>query len=73
MNERHICDHCNHCLKKTVNVDAYWNPGEESTCQHCICCPCYCDECAFNRINRITLAELDAFAYDLHAHLTKAP
>lgn len=24
---------------------------------------------AFNRINRITLAELDAFAYDLHAHL----
>ncbi|MES2049336.1 MAG: MotA/TolQ/ExbB proton channel family protein [Pseudomonadota bacterium] len=26
---------------------------------------------AFNRINRITLAELDAFAYDLHAHLTK--
>lgn len=27
----------------------------------------------FNRINRITLAELDAFAYDLHAHLTKAP
>lgn len=28
---------------------------------------------AFNRINRITLAELDAFAYDLHAHLSKAP
>ena len=26
---------------------------------------------AFNRINKITLAELDAFAYDLHAHLTK--
>ena len=23
---------------------------------------------AFNRINRITLAELDGFAYDLHAH-----
>lgn len=27
---------------------------------------------AFNRINRITFAELDAFAYDLHAHLSKA-
>lgn len=26
---------------------------------------------ALNRINRITLAELDAFAFDLHAHLTK--
>jgi biopolymer transport protein ExbB len=26
---------------------------------------------AFNRINRITLAELDGFAFDLHAHLTK--
>lgn len=24
---------------------------------------------AFNRVNRITLAELDAFAHDLHAHL----
>lgn len=28
---------------------------------------------AFNRINRITLAELDAFAYDLHAHLSAHP
>jgi biopolymer transport protein ExbB len=27
---------------------------------------------AFNRINRITFAELDGFAFDLHAHLTKA-
>ncbi len=26
----------------------------------------------FNRINRITLAELDGFAFDLHAHLCKA-
>ncbi|MFZ6751644.1 MotA/TolQ/ExbB proton channel family protein [Undibacterium sp. Ren11W] len=26
---------------------------------------------AFNRINRITFAELDAFAYDLHAHLSR--
>ena len=26
----------------------------------------------FNRINRITLAELDAFAFDLHAYLTKS-
>lgn len=26
---------------------------------------------ALNRVNRVTLAELDAFAYDLHAHLTK--
>lgn len=26
---------------------------------------------AFNRINRITFAELDGFAFDLHAHLTK--
>ncbi|HEX7636510.1 MAG TPA: MotA/TolQ/ExbB proton channel family protein [Noviherbaspirillum sp.] len=25
---------------------------------------------AFNRVNRITLAELDAFAHDLHAYLT---
>ncbi|MES2106376.1 MAG: MotA/TolQ/ExbB proton channel family protein [Pseudomonadota bacterium] len=25
---------------------------------------------ALNRVNRITTAELDAFAYDLHAHLT---
>ena len=25
---------------------------------------------AFTRVNRITLAELDAFAHDLHAHLT---
>ncbi len=25
---------------------------------------------AFNRVNRVTLAELDAFAHDLHAHLT---
>lgn len=25
---------------------------------------------AFNRVNRLTLAELDAFAHDLHAHLT---
>lgn len=25
---------------------------------------------AFNRVNRITLAELDAFAHDIHAHLT---
>lgn len=28
---------------------------------------------AFNRINRITFAELDGFAFDLHAHLTKSP
>lgn len=27
---------------------------------------------AFNRINRITLAELDGFAYDLHTHLSKS-
>lgn len=27
---------------------------------------------AFNRINRITFAELDGFAYDLHAHLSKS-
>ncbi len=27
---------------------------------------------ALNRVNRITMAELDAFAYDLHAHLSKA-
>lgn len=27
---------------------------------------------AFNRMNRITLTEVDAFAYDLHAHLTKS-
>ena len=27
---------------------------------------------AFNRINRITFAELDGFAFDLHAHLSKA-
>jgi biopolymer transport protein ExbB len=26
----------------------------------------------FNRVNRLTLAELDAFAHDLHAYLTKA-
>ena len=26
-----------------------------------------------HRVNRITLAELDAFAYDLHAHLSKTP
>lgn len=26
---------------------------------------------AFNRINRITFAELDGFAFDLHAHFTK--
>ena len=26
---------------------------------------------AFTRVNRVTLAELDAFAHDLHAHLTK--
>jgi biopolymer transport protein ExbB len=25
----------------------------------------------FNRVNRLTLAELDAFAHDLHAYLTK--
>jgi biopolymer transport protein ExbB len=25
---------------------------------------------AFTRVNRITLSELDAFAHDLHAHLT---
>jgi biopolymer transport protein ExbB len=25
---------------------------------------------AFNRVNRLTLAEVDAFAYDLHAHLS---
>lgn len=25
---------------------------------------------AFTRVNRVTLAELDAFAYDLHAYLT---
>ena len=25
---------------------------------------------AFTRVNRVTLAELDAFAHDLHAHLT---
>ena len=24
----------------------------------------------FNRVNRLTLAELDAFAHDLHAYLT---
>lgn len=27
---------------------------------------------AFNRVNRITFAELDGFAFDLHAHLSKA-
>jgi biopolymer transport protein ExbB len=27
---------------------------------------------AFNRVNRITFAELDGFAFDLHAYLTKA-
>ncbi|MES2071470.1 MAG: MotA/TolQ/ExbB proton channel family protein [Pseudomonadota bacterium] len=26
---------------------------------------------ALNRVNRITMAELDAFAYDLHAHLSR--
>ncbi|MBC3882052.1 MotA/TolQ/ExbB proton channel family protein [Undibacterium sp. LX40W] len=26
---------------------------------------------AFNRVNRITFAELDGFAFDLHAHLSK--
>jgi biopolymer transport protein ExbB len=26
----------------------------------------------FNRINRITMAELDGFAFDLHAHLSKS-
>lgn len=26
---------------------------------------------AFNRVNRITLAELDGFAFDLHAHMSK--
>jgi biopolymer transport protein ExbB len=26
----------------------------------------------FNRVNRLTLSELDAFAHDLHAYLTKA-
>ncbi|HTD04582.1 MotA/TolQ/ExbB proton channel family protein [Undibacterium sp.] len=26
---------------------------------------------ALNRVNRITMAELDAFAYDLHAHMIK--
>jgi biopolymer transport protein ExbB len=26
---------------------------------------------AFNRVNRLTLAELDAFAHDLHAYLVK--
>jgi biopolymer transport protein ExbB len=26
----------------------------------------------FNRVNRLTLSELDAFAYDLHAYLTKS-
>jgi biopolymer transport protein ExbB len=25
----------------------------------------------FNRVNRITLSELDAFAHDLHAYLTR--
>ena len=25
---------------------------------------------AFTRVNRVTLSELDAFAHDLHAHLT---
>jgi biopolymer transport protein ExbB len=25
---------------------------------------------AFTRVNRVTLAELDAFAHDLHAYLT---
>ncbi len=24
----------------------------------------------FNRVNRLTMAELDAFAHDLHAYLT---
>ncbi len=27
----------------------------------------------FNRVNRLTLAELDAFAYDLQAYLTRSP
>ncbi|MFZ6655562.1 MotA/TolQ/ExbB proton channel family protein [Undibacterium sp. TJN19] len=27
----------------------------------------------FNRINRITLAELDGFAFDLHAHMSQSP
>lgn len=27
---------------------------------------------AFNRVNRITFAELDGFAFDLHAHLSKS-
>jgi biopolymer transport protein ExbB len=26
---------------------------------------------AFNRVNRITLAELDGFAHDLHAYFTR--
>jgi biopolymer transport protein ExbB len=28
---------------------------------------------AFTRVSRVTLAELDAFAHDLHAHLTTGP
>jgi biopolymer transport protein ExbB len=58
----------------TVQVDKIAGPVGEAlimtACGLVVAIPAVLAYNAFNRVNRITLAGLDAFAHDLHAHLT---
>ncbi|MBV8666518.1 MAG: MotA/TolQ/ExbB proton channel family protein [Burkholderiaceae bacterium] len=61
-------------LAGTVQIDKVAGPVGESLIMTAlgltVAIPAVLAYNAFTRVNRITLAELDAFAHDLHAHLT---
>lgn len=61
-------------LAGTVQIDKVAGPVGESLIMTAlgltVAIPAVLAYNAFTRINRVTLAELDAFAHDIHAHLT---
>ncbi|MFI4940794.1 MAG: MotA/TolQ/ExbB proton channel family protein [Burkholderiales bacterium] len=61
-------------LAGTVQIDKVAGPVGEALIMTAlgltVAIPAVLSYNAFTRVNRVTLAELDAFAHDLHAHLT---
>ncbi len=61
-------------LSGTVQIDKVAGPVGEALIMTAlglvVAIPAVLAYNAFTRVNRVTLAELDAFAHDLHAHLT---
>ena len=61
-------------LAGTVQIDKVAGPVGESLIMTAlgltVAIPAVLAYNAFTRVNRVTLAELDAFAHDIHAHLT---